>query len=308
MKKNCNIIRDLLPLYLDDVCSEESKKIVAEHLENCEECMKYLEQLKYSVKIAKSNEVNVFQKFIKKINFKIIRNSILITAIILAVIIPIVGFVNCYEYNVEYSDDMEILFWNNDGSTKWNFQFSAVSPWGYAEGTRIRTSENGEAVNLIFINWQTTLRDTLASKIAEMKNGGQKLSAGPDLDYASINPKEKMKVYYTTEKLDKIDNASKEELQEIIKNSKLMFTKDEKTTTIKCNLKEQEYTYTLTYYDINKQIISSVGDENMPEYLLQQIYSVNGDYKSVWFPGDTFTKIYNEINDYMKDSGGSCTY
>ena len=72
MKKNCNIIRDLLPLYLDDVCSEESKKIVEEHLENCEECKKYLEQLKYSVKIAKSNEVNVFQKFIKKCGFVVV--------------------------------------------------------------------------------------------------------------------------------------------------------------------------------------------------------------------------------------------
>ena len=31
MKMNCNIMRDLLPLYADASCSEESKKAVEEH-------------------------------------------------------------------------------------------------------------------------------------------------------------------------------------------------------------------------------------------------------------------------------------
>ena len=37
---NCNVIRDLLPLYMDECCSEESAKLVAEHLENCDSCRK----------------------------------------------------------------------------------------------------------------------------------------------------------------------------------------------------------------------------------------------------------------------------
>ena len=37
----CEIIRDLIPLYLDDVCSEESKKLVEDHLSECKECRKY---------------------------------------------------------------------------------------------------------------------------------------------------------------------------------------------------------------------------------------------------------------------------
>lgn len=37
-KYNCNIIRDLLPLYHDGVCSEQSKAIVEEHLEECTDC------------------------------------------------------------------------------------------------------------------------------------------------------------------------------------------------------------------------------------------------------------------------------
>lgn len=34
----CNVIEDLLPLYHDDVCSQESKALVAEHLKECESC------------------------------------------------------------------------------------------------------------------------------------------------------------------------------------------------------------------------------------------------------------------------------
>ena len=39
----CNVNKDLLPLYVDDVCSEESKAIVEEHLAGCEECQDYFD-------------------------------------------------------------------------------------------------------------------------------------------------------------------------------------------------------------------------------------------------------------------------
>lgn len=35
MKVPCNIIEDLLPLYHDNVCSEESRAMVKEHLQTC---------------------------------------------------------------------------------------------------------------------------------------------------------------------------------------------------------------------------------------------------------------------------------
>lgn len=44
MKIPCNVIRDLLPLYHDDVCSEESKDMVEEHLSECNDCRSYYDQ------------------------------------------------------------------------------------------------------------------------------------------------------------------------------------------------------------------------------------------------------------------------
>ena len=43
---NCKIIQDLLPLYIDGVCSEDSKLLIEKHLSHCEDCRKYLEELK----------------------------------------------------------------------------------------------------------------------------------------------------------------------------------------------------------------------------------------------------------------------
>lgn len=37
---DCNVIKDLLPLYVDECCSEESAKLVADHLAVCESCRK----------------------------------------------------------------------------------------------------------------------------------------------------------------------------------------------------------------------------------------------------------------------------
>ncbi len=46
MKVHCDVIQDLLPLYADGACSPESRKLVEEHLEECEECAKMLEMLR----------------------------------------------------------------------------------------------------------------------------------------------------------------------------------------------------------------------------------------------------------------------
>ena len=47
MKNNdCNIVRDLMPLVLDRVASDESRGLVEEHMETCEECRKEYEKMK----------------------------------------------------------------------------------------------------------------------------------------------------------------------------------------------------------------------------------------------------------------------
>lgn len=42
----CNIVKDLLPNYVDELCSEETKKMVEEHIKDCEQCRGILSLMK----------------------------------------------------------------------------------------------------------------------------------------------------------------------------------------------------------------------------------------------------------------------
>ena len=46
MKIECEVIRDLLPLYADDACSEKSRGIVEEHLQECDACRELLQKIR----------------------------------------------------------------------------------------------------------------------------------------------------------------------------------------------------------------------------------------------------------------------
>tara|TARA_Y100000588_G_C13856866_1_gene754460 strand:- start:313 stop:756 length:444 start_codon:yes stop_codon:yes gene_type:complete len=55
MKISCDVVKDLLPLYHDEVCSLESKKLVEAHLETCESCKEELEKYNIDLKIGNQN-------------------------------------------------------------------------------------------------------------------------------------------------------------------------------------------------------------------------------------------------------------
>ncbi len=48
-KITCNVIGDLLPLYADDVVSEDTKGLVEGHLAECEECAEKYAQMKREI-------------------------------------------------------------------------------------------------------------------------------------------------------------------------------------------------------------------------------------------------------------------
>lgn len=51
MKNECNIIRDILPLYIEGLASADTVAFVEEHLEKCSECRKELENMKSEISL-----------------------------------------------------------------------------------------------------------------------------------------------------------------------------------------------------------------------------------------------------------------
>ena len=50
---SCEIIKDLLPLYHDEVCSIESAKLVEDHLTECQDCRLELDKIRADINLPK---------------------------------------------------------------------------------------------------------------------------------------------------------------------------------------------------------------------------------------------------------------
>lgn len=90
MKVSCEIIKDLLPLYHDDVCSEDSKKFVEQHVVKCEDCKSELVTFSMNIPLAiqseNMEESLLIQKISKKWRTDILKSSLKNTLIALLVI------------------------------------------------------------------------------------------------------------------------------------------------------------------------------------------------------------------------------
>lgn len=85
----CEVVKDLLPLYVDDVLSNDSRNIVEEHLKTCKECTDLCKTLK-------SNDGFILEKnendkaAMKKIKTKIKKKTI-VTALVSALCIAAIA-------------------------------------------------------------------------------------------------------------------------------------------------------------------------------------------------------------------------
>lgn len=73
-EKNCNLVKDLLPNYIDKITSNETNTFIEEHLENCAECRKAFENMSEEIQIddhksEDDKKINIFRKVNKKIRF-----------------------------------------------------------------------------------------------------------------------------------------------------------------------------------------------------------------------------------------------
>ncbi|MBG9452764.1 hypothetical protein ABE61_01390 [Lysinibacillus sphaericus] len=95
-KVSCEIIKDMLPLYYDDVCSDESKRMVEEHLVGCHNCKNELDRLKADFKLPKeeietirndSNVIKNISSFWNQSKIKSFMKGIIISALLFSLII-----------------------------------------------------------------------------------------------------------------------------------------------------------------------------------------------------------------------------
>lgn len=80
----CEVIKDLLALYADDACSEQTKAEIEEHLNGCEACSKELEEYKKEINAEATQKVDMDKvKPFRKVAKRIARTSALLIVLII---------------------------------------------------------------------------------------------------------------------------------------------------------------------------------------------------------------------------------
>ena len=62
----CDTVRDLLPMYIEQMTSEASNESIKQHMQDCGECKAILEQMQHPVRTETAPEISDFKKFMKK--------------------------------------------------------------------------------------------------------------------------------------------------------------------------------------------------------------------------------------------------
>lgn len=76
MKTECSVVIDLLPLYVEEMVSDETKAFVEEHIKNCPECMAEIEKIRKGEKLSvikentepKPDGAKSFKKIMQRVN------------------------------------------------------------------------------------------------------------------------------------------------------------------------------------------------------------------------------------------------
>ena len=82
-KKACAMAADLLPLYVEDLCSEESRAFVAEHLAECDACKEKLQKMNTEIAVRADGDISTIKRIKKRIAIERIAVAAVVTAMLL---------------------------------------------------------------------------------------------------------------------------------------------------------------------------------------------------------------------------------
>jgi hypothetical protein len=84
-KMNCDIIQDLIPSYVDGICSDATKECVKEHVEECNKCRKLVEiyrDTEISDRNVEQKQIDGFKKFHSQIKLMNLFSLVLVFLLI----------------------------------------------------------------------------------------------------------------------------------------------------------------------------------------------------------------------------------
>lgn len=115
MKNECSIVRDILPLYAENMTSPDTARFVTEHLKNCAECRKEYAKMKENETIRTPAPAVPLMKLRRKIRAKKIQTAALTAILVAALLVSALAFLSAPEF-FPYSGNLLSITENGDGS------------------------------------------------------------------------------------------------------------------------------------------------------------------------------------------------
>lgn len=179
----CDLVRDLLPLYLDGVCSEESKAAVEAHLEGCEACkaeyqrLLDAQQLAPAPEQAEEKEIKALRRVKRKLSKKRLTAVLLTTVAVLGIAIGVFMLVSAARVILPYDETkMRIEPMTPENAGKAGVEADAIKDmvdlqisgeiteyYGYLVGKSFTMEENGKTIHAAYYYLGSALPDYLAN-------------------------------------------------------------------------------------------------------------------------------------------------
>lgn len=188
---NCQIIRDLLPLYCDDVCSPESRRAVEEHLTGCAECRGLCREIEREEKVLPfpsdgKEEARVLKTVKKRFSRQRLK-AVIAAAVVTVLLIATLTAASGLERPVPYREGLITARLAEDTAIDIDFDGSYAAIYGFS-----RRFEGREAV---FFCCTTSLRAALPVRSERHMVIGNGLFTDFETGYFKV-PREVEAVYY----------------------------------------------------------------------------------------------------------------
>lgn len=220
MNYPCNLIQDLLPLYHDGVCSNESVEIIEKHLSECAVCKECLADLGETDNLIIKQE-NTEHEMKKAASFQAVKKKMLRKQILIAVLSVVllsallgaaIGVLKNTEQIIMYEDNISVSMMDDSLIARLKGNFAYI-----CQIKRVETTTGGETKSYLFFCLNSTKWDTITTNDEIFS---EYILCASDRGAEQIDG-----VFYYTGDYTDIESKSEEELQEIIDSSVLLWSK-----------------------------------------------------------------------------------
>ncbi|WP_079478900.1 zf-HC2 domain-containing protein [Halobacillus salinus] len=120
MKISCDVIRDVLPLYAEDMASQDTRDLVEEHLASCENCKKRLEEMRTVEEPPVDTDIAPLRNIQNTLRRKKLQTIILSVMVTLVFAVVTIAYLTTPAY-ISYDEDAVSVIEKDDGTVLLNF-------------------------------------------------------------------------------------------------------------------------------------------------------------------------------------------